>query len=93
MALKKMEIELLANKIATNLISSGYIKINKDVSFIKSIVRDVLTDDVQKEREIDAKTKELLVEFSKEIENERLDNSKLFIMAKKKVAKREGFLL
>ncbi len=93
MALKKMEIELLANKIATNLISSGYVKINKDVSFIKSIVRDVLTEDVQKEREIDAKTKELLVEFSREIENERLDNSKLFIMAKKKVAKREGFLL
>jgi hypothetical protein len=93
MALKRMEIELLADKIATNLVSSGYIKLKKDVSFIKSVVRDVLTDDVQKEREIDVKTKELLGEFSREIENERLDNSKLFMMAKRKVAKKEGFLL
>ncbi len=93
MALKRMEIELLADKISTNIVSSGYVKLNKDVSFIKSIVREVLLNDVQKEREIDAKTKELLGEFSHEIENERLDNSKLFMMAKKKVAKKEGFLL
>ncbi len=93
MALKKMEIELLADKIVSNIINSGHIKINKDVSVIKSIARDVLLDDAHKEREIDIKTKELLGEFTREIENERLDSSKLFMMAKRKVAKKEGFLL
>ncbi len=93
MALRRMEIELLTDKIATNLISSGHIKLNKDISFLKSIIRGVLSADVEKEQEIDAKTKELLGEFSREIENERLDNSKLFTMAKRKVAKKEGFLL
>ncbi len=93
MALKKLEIELLADKIVSNIVNSGHVKINKDVSIIKSIARDVLIEDAQKEREIDIQTKELLGEFSKEIENERLDSSKLFMMAKRKVAKKEGFLL
>ncbi len=93
MALKKLEIELLADKIVSNIINSGHIKINKDISIIKSIVRNILLEDAQKEREIDSKTKELLGEFAREIENERLDSSKLFMMAKRKVAKKEGFLL
>ncbi len=93
MALKKMEIELIADKIVSNLIQKGYIKINKDISILRGIVRDILVQDVEKEREIDALTKELLGQFSQEIENERADSSKLFMMAKRKVAKREGFLL
>ncbi len=93
MALKKIEIELLADKIAVNLINSGHIKIKKDISIIKSLIKDVLMEDVRKEKEIDAKTKELLGEYSREIDNERVDTSKLFIMAKRKVAKREGFIL
>ncbi len=93
MALKKIEIELLADKIAVNLINSGHIKIKKDISIIKSLIKDVLVEDVRKEKEIDAKTKELLGEYSREIDNERVDTSKLFIMAKRKVAKREGFIL
>lgn len=93
MALKKIEVELLVDKIATNLINSGYIKINKDIGTIRSIVRDILLEDIQKERDVDIKTKELLGEFAKEIEGERLDSSKLFMMAKRKVAKKEGFLL
>ena len=78
MALKKVEIELLADKIAVNLINSGHIKIKKDISIIKSLIKEVLIEDVRKE---------------KEIENERIDTSKLFIMAKRKVARREGFIL
>ncbi len=93
MALKKLEIELLADKIVSNIVNSGHIKINKDISIIKSIAREVLLEDAQKEREIDMQTKELLGEFAREIENERLDSSKLFMMAKRKVAKKEGFLL
>ncbi len=93
MALKKIEVELLADKIATNLINSGHIKINRDIATIRSVVRDILLDDIQKERDVDIKTKELLGEFSKEIEGEKLDSSKLFMMAKRKVAKKEGFLL
>ncbi len=93
MALKKMEIELIADKIVSNMVNSGHIKINKDISIIKSIARNVLLEDAKKEREIDIQTKELLGEFSREIENERLDSSKLFMMAKRKVAKKEGFIL
>ncbi len=93
MALKKREIELLTDKIAVNLIKSGNIKLNKDASILKSIIRDVLEEDVQKEREIDAKTKKLLEQYSNEIEKEKADSLKLFLMAKRKVAKQEGFLL
>ncbi len=93
MALKKVEIELLADKIAVNLINSGHIKIKKDISIIKSLIKEVLVEEVRKEKEIDTKTKELLGEYSREIENERVDTSKLFIMAKRKVARREGFIL
>ncbi len=93
MALKKREIELLTDKVAVNLIKSGNIKLNKDASILKGIIRDVLEEDVQKEREIDVKTKELLKQYSSEIEKERADSIKLFLMAKRKVAKQEGFLL
>ncbi len=93
MALKKREIELLTDKVAVNLIKSGNIKLNKDASILKSIIRDVLEEDVQKEKEIDAKTKKLLEQYSNEIEKEKADSIKLFLMAKRKVAKQEGFLL
>ncbi len=93
MALRKREVELLADKIAVNLIRSGNIKLNKDISILKSVVRSVLEEDVQKEKEIDAKTKKLLEQYSSEIEKEGADSSKLFLMAKRKVAKQEGFLL
>jgi len=93
MALKKREIELLADKIAVNLIRSGNVKLNKDISILKGLIRDVLDEDVQKEKEIDIKTKKLLEQYSSEIEKEGADSSKLFIMAKRKVAKQEGFLL
>jgi len=93
MALRKREIELLADKIAVNLIRSGDVKLNKDISILKAVIRAVLEEDVQKEKEIDLKTKKLLEQFSSEIEKEGADSSKLFILAKKKVAKQEGFLL
>ncbi|WP_035587754.1 DUF507 family protein [Hippea jasoniae] len=93
MALRKREVELLADKITANLIRSGHVKLNKDISILKSIVRDILQADADKEREIDAKTKELLKQYSTEIEKEGADSSRLFAMAKKKVAKQEGFLL
>ncbi len=93
MALRKREIELLADKIAVNLIRSGNIKLNKDLSILKTVIKNVLEDDVNKEREIDEKTKKLLQQYSNEIEKEGADSSKLFLMAKKKVAKQEGFLL
>ncbi len=93
MALKKREIELLADKIAVNLIRSGNVKLNKDISILKVVIKAVLEEDVQKEKEIDLKTKKLLEQFSNEIEKEGADSSKLFLMAKKKVAKQEGFLL
>ncbi len=93
MALKKMEIELLADKIAVNLINSGHIKLKKDISILKSLIKDVLIEDARKEREIDIKTKELLGEYMSQIEHERVDTSKLFVMAKRKVAKKEGFIL
>ena len=93
MALRKREIELLADKIAVNLIRSGNVKLNKDISILKAVIKAVLEEDVQKEKEIDMKTKKLLEQFSNEIEKEGADSSKLFLMAKKKVAKQEGFLL
>ncbi|AEA33946.1 DUF507 family protein [Hippea maritima] len=93
MALNKREIELLADKIAVNLLKDGNIRLLKDISLLKGIAKDVLEEDADKEKEIDAKTKELLRKFSSEIEKEGADSSKLFIMTKKKVAKKEGFLL
>jgi len=93
MALRKREVELLADKIAVNLIRSGNIKLNKDISILRSVVKSVLEEDVQREKEIDAKTKKLLEQYSSEIEKEGADSSKLFLMAKRKVAKQEGFLL
>ena len=93
MALKLMEIELISDKIVSNIMKEGFLKLNKDISVLRSIVRDVLTEDVENERGIDRMTKEILGQFSKEIEDERADSSKLFAMAKRKVAKKEGFLL
>ncbi len=93
MALKMAEINLLADKIAMNLISRRMIKLNKDVSVVKSIIAGVLAENAKEEKRIDQKTKELLHQFSSEIENKGVDSSKLFIMAKRKIAKQEGFLL
>lgn len=93
MALKLVEIEIISDKIVSNIMKEGFLKLNKDISVLRSIVRDVLIEDMENERSIDRITKDILGQFSKEIEDERADSSRLFAMAKRKVAKREGFLL
>jgi hypothetical protein len=93
MALKLREIDFIADKITNNLIKAGFVHLKKERSVIKEIVAQVLKEDADKEKEIEDKTKKLLKQFKEQIENERMDQSKLFIMAKRKIAKKENFIL
>lgn len=53
----------------------------------------MLKEDADKEREIEQETRELLKQFKDQIEGEQIDQSRLFIMAKRKIAKKENFIL
>ncbi|MCD6223556.1 MAG: DUF507 family protein [Deltaproteobacteria bacterium] len=93
MILKAREIDFIADKIVNRLIRAGFVHLKKERSVIKEIVAQVLKEDADKEREIEEETKKLLKQFKEQIEDERVNQSKLFIMAKRKIAKKENFIL
>ncbi|MCD6133074.1 MAG: DUF507 family protein [Deltaproteobacteria bacterium] len=93
MTLKAREIDFIADKIVNRLIREGFIHLKKEKSVIKEIVAQVLQEDADKERKIEQQTRELLKQFKDQIKEEEVDQSKLFTMAKRKIAKKEDFIL
>jgi hypothetical protein len=93
MTLKTREIDFIADKIVNRLIKEGFIHLKKERSVIKGLVAQALKENADKEREIEQETRELLKQFKDQIEEEQIDQSRLFTMAKRKIAKKKNFIL
>ncbi|RUM55926.1 MAG: DUF507 domain-containing protein [Nautilia sp.] len=95
MLIKETQVPYIANKIVIDLLNSGFVTFNHGLDKAKSLVEEILMENVEEEREIENEVKEIIAE--QEEENEFLfydvDRRELFSMLKKRIANEDGFIL
>ncbi len=77
----------IANKIAIDLLNSGYATFSKGLEPIKQVAEDIIKEDLKKEQALELKVEELLEENEDEMEFNRIDRRSMFWMIKKRIAK------
>ncbi|MGI0406006.1 DUF507 family protein [Helicobacter himalayensis] len=93
MRLKAQHAPYIANKIGLDLANANFITLNSSVESVSKIALDCLMENIQKERAIDEKVRDLLEEYVNEIEDYRMDERSIFRMFKKQIADEEDFTL
>jgi hypothetical protein len=95
MLIKETQIPYIANKVVIDLLNSGFVKFNHGLDKAKTMVEEILMNNVEEERNLENEVKEIIAE--QEEENEFMfydvDRKELFAMMKRKLAKEDGFIL
>ena len=95
MLIKETQVPYIANKVIIDLLNSGFVTFNHGLDKAKSLVEEILLENVSIERELENEVKEIIAE--QEEENEFMfydvDRRELFSMMKRKLAKEDGFIL
>ncbi len=83
----------IANKIAIDLLNSGYVTFSNGVEPVKACVQEIFEEDLKKEEALEQRVEELLEENEEEMEFNRIDRRSMFWMIKKKIAKEYDVIL
>jgi len=93
MKLRLPHAPYVANKIALDLVNSGYVTVIGGIEKVSQIAKIFLEEDIRKEMSLEEKVRALLEANIEEIEFMRADEKQFFWLAKKRLAQEEGFLL
>ena len=83
----------IANKVAIDLLNSKLVTFSRGLEEAKKIITEVITEDLEKERKLEAKVAEILDENEDNMEFMQVDRRSMFWMIKKKMAKDYDLLL
>jgi len=83
----------IANKIAIDLLNSGYATFTKGLEPVKQVAQEIVEEDLKKEQAVEFKVEELLEENEDEMEINQVDRRTLFWMIKKRIAKEYDLIL
>ncbi len=92
MRLSEAMIEYLSSSIAQKLLKSGAVE-DSDLEKVKKIVKKVIKEDLDRERQIEEEAHRLLRQHIREIEQQGISYQKMFLMIKQKLAKERGLKL
>ena len=93
MRLKPNQSEFLARKIAIDLINTPFVKLLKGKDAVVDAAKKIIDEDLAKERELDAKVREIIEEHYEDIEMQHADERQLFFMIKKRLAPDYGIIM
>lgn len=83
----------IANKIAVDLLNSGYATFTQGLEPVKACAQEIFEADLKKEEALESKVEELLDDNEEEMEFNRIDRRNMFWMIKKKIAKEYDVIL
>ncbi len=83
----------IANKIAIDLLNSGYVTFTEGLEPVSLRAQTLLEEDLQKEKVLEERVSEILDENEDEMEFMRVDRRNMFWLVKKKMAKEYGVIL
>lgn len=83
----------IANKIAIDMLNSGFIKLLQGLEPIAELSRKILEEDIKKEIALEERVDEILDDNDDEIEFRQVDRRSMFWLVKKKLAKEYDVIL
>ncbi len=86
MRLRLPHAPYVANKIAVDLLKSGFVTFTSGIEPVVKVAQEVLENELKKEAALDERVKELMEEYEEEIEHNLVDAKQLFWMIKKRLA-------
>jgi len=93
MRLSSAHAPYIANKIGIDLTNAAFVEIKRGIDPLIKKIREVIEEDIKKERMLDDRVNELIEEREDEIEFMRADVRQLFWMIKKRLAPEYGVIL
>ena len=83
----------IANKIAIDMLNSGFIKLLQGIEPVAKVSQDILEADIKKEIALEERVDDILDDNDDEIEFRQVDRRSMFWLIKKKLAKEYGVIL
>ena len=93
MRLKPQQTGYVASKIGIDLANAPFVTLPKGKDAVVQVAKEIIDENLAKERALDEKVKAILVENDEEIEFQHADERQLFFMIKKKLAPEFGVIM
>jgi hypothetical protein len=93
MRLKPQQTGYVATKVGIDLANAPFITMPKGRDAVVEAVKEIVDENLRKERALDEKVKEIIDENYDEIEFQHADERQLFFMIKKKMAPDYGVIM
>lgn len=87
MRVKMPHAPYIARKVGIDLYKCGFVKFISGMDPVVLVVKDLLLDDIQKEKALEERVKEVLDQNENEIDFMQVDRRNMFWLVKKKLAK------
>jgi uncharacterized protein len=93
MKINQEQIKYLCQKVFDDLKSKEVLVLKTDESKITKRMMEEMEKNFKEEEAIDAEAKKMLAQYKDQIAGTGANQSKLFAMLKKEIAKKKGFIL
>ena len=93
MKLRLPHAPYIANKIAIDLLNSGYVNFTQGVEPVVHFTQQIIEEDIKKEEALEEKVEEILEENEEDMEFMQIDRRNMFWLIKKRLADEFGVLL
>ncbi|AXH13780.1 DUF507 family protein [Malaciobacter mytili] len=93
MRIKLHHTKYIARRVARDLVNCDFVEVRKTKDEITQEIQRILTEDIEKEHDLDEKVAEILEAQEAEIEFLNADYRQLFWMTKKRMANEFGVIL
>lgn len=87
MRIKLPHTPYISQKIAIDLLNSGFVTLSKGIEPLCTLAKEILDSDLQRERALEERVNQVLEENENEIEFMQVDRKNMFWLVKKKLAK------
>jgi hypothetical protein len=91
--LSKNQISLLSKNIVQHLTNQKMIKPLIDKEKLTSLIENIFTEDLMAEEALNQEIREIMKNYSDQIDKGEADYNRLFQMVKQKLAKERGIIL
>ena len=93
MKVRLPHVPYISQKIAIDLVNSGFVTLKSGLEGVASVANEILTNDLMKEKSIDERANELIDERIDEMDSMQVDKKNMFWLIKKRLAEDLNFNL
>ena len=93
MKLRLPHAPYIANKIAIDLLNSGFVTLTRGVEPVVHYAQKIIEDEIKKEESLEERVEEILEENEEDMEFMQVDRRNMFWLIKKKLAEDYGVIL